>query len=444
MLRPPPPILARSLVLAATLLAGVLATAARVSAQDSWPMAGRDAAHTSTIAGPAPPYRVAWELEGDHSPVSGVAATDEAVIVVTDEDVLALDPTDGAILWEQGRPAGPTGVPAIAGDLVFHARYEGVSGQLAARDLETGELVWQAPLGSAPAGGPTVADDAVFVGTLAGEVLALDSATGEERWRFETLGGVAGAPAASDGVVVAAAYQGSTGRSTVYGIDAEEGAEDGPLWRFAAGPVGPPSAPSIAGGLAYIGTSDLEVRAFELESGAERWSFGSRDGFGPRQIPAAGEALVLADRTHLYRLDPATGRERWTWLLADLSPVAGNRVETLLSSSPAVSGSTVLIGSASGELSAVDVDSSRRVWRRDLGEGAVGPVAVTSDRVYAVTLGENGTLVALENDPSGSLLDEMSPTVLIVEDAIINFAGAAAAVGLAIWLLFRFALRPRT
>ena len=431
-------------LLPAALLAGAVVSfvASGVRAQETWPMAGHDAAHSGTAVGPAPPYGVAWDLE--EQPITGVAATDQAVVIVTSEAVRALDPFDGTELWARGRPPGPAGVPAIAGQLVIHARDEGVAGQIVARDLETGDLAWQAPLGSAAVGGPTVAEGAVFVGTGAGEVVALDAAAGRELWRFETRGGVTGSPAVSEGIVVAAAYEARTGRSTVYALDAEAGGADGALWQHAAGPVGPPSAPSIAGGLAYIGLSNREVRALALEDGAERWSFTSRDRFGPRQVPAAGDALILADRTHLYRLDAASGEERWSWLLAELTRLPGNRIETLLASSPAVSSGTVLLGDASGELSAIDLDSGRRVWRRDLGDGAAGPIAVTSDHVYAVTLGADGGLVALESDPDGSLLKEVSPTVLDVDEAMVNFAGAAALVGLAIWLLFRFALRPRT
>jgi outer membrane protein assembly factor BamB len=413
-----------------------------VLAQETWPMAGHDAAHSGTVDGPEPPYRVAWELEGPDAPVTGAAATDQAVIVLSSEGVLALDPADGTVIWERGRPSGPAGVPAIAGDLVIHARDDGVSGQVVARDLATGDIVWQANIGAAAAGGPTVAGEMVIVGTLGGEVIALDLATGKERWRFETLGGVAGAPAVADGVVVAAAYQGTTGRSTVYALDAAAGTEDRKIWQFDAGPVGPPSGPAIGDGLAYVGLSDLEIRAFDLGDGAERWTFSSRDGFGPRQIPAAGRALIAADRTHLYRLDPATGDERWSWLLADLTAVSQSRVDTLLASAPSVSGSSALLGSASGELSAIDIDSGRRVWRSDLGEG-IGPIAVTTDRVYAVVLGDGGRLVALEHDPEGEVIDEISPTVLFVADGMVNFALAAAAVGVGIWLLFRFALRPR-
>ena len=444
-MRRPATIPSRPAFLAAILLAGAVALlgGAGVRAQESWPMAGRDAAHGGTVDGPTPPYGVIWELEGRNAPVTGVAATEDVVIVLSEEGVLAVDASDGAVLWERGRPSGPAGVPAIAGELVIHARDDGVAGQVVARDLETGDLEWQAAIGGAAVGGPTIADDSVVVGTLAGEVIALDLADGTERWRFETLGGVAGAPAVAGDVVVAAAYQASTGRSTVYALDLAEGGEDGPIWRHDPGPVGPPSGPAIGDELAYIGLSDRQVRAFNLQDGVERWTFPSRDGFGPRQIPAAGEALVVADRSHLYRLDPASGEERWSWLLADGAAVSETRTDTLLASAPAVSGTSALLGDASGELSAIEVHSGRRVWRSDLGEGAIGPIAVTSDRVYAVLLGDAGKLVALEHDPEAALVDEISPTVLVVGTGIMNFALAALLVGLAIWLLFNFALRPR-
>ncbi|MGH2691344.1 MAG: PQQ-binding-like beta-propeller repeat protein [Actinomycetota bacterium] len=431
-------------VLALLSMHAVASFMAAASAQEGWPMAGRDAAHSGTAAGPAPPYRVAWERQvGGGGPATGVAVTDEAVVAVTREGVLALDPADGEVLWERGRSPGSAGVPAISGDLVLHARSEGVSGQVAARDLASGDLVWQATLGSTPAGGPTVAGNTAIVGTGQGEVVALDLADGEVAWRYRTAGGVAGPPAVADGVVVASSYRGSSGESTVYGLDLA-GGEEGPLWQLSPGAVGPPSAPAIGESLAYVGISDLNVRAVDLAEGSEVWTSRSRDGFGPRQVPVAGEALVLADRTHVYRLDPENGEELWTFRLADLLAVGEGRVNTLLASSPAISGRTVLLGSGDGMLSGIDLDSGHRVWRRDLGSGPVGPVAVAGERIYAVTLGEGGSVVALEHDPAGRLLDEVSPTVLFVDRALLNFAAAAAGVAAALLLLFRFALRPRS
>ena len=434
---------ARALLLIFPIL--VLGDGATAQEQGDWPMAGRDAAHSGTAAGPEPPYTEVWEREvGGGGPATGVAVSEEVVVAVTREGVLGLDPGDGSVLWERGRAPGSTGVPAISGDLVLHARAEGVSGQVVARDVTTGDLVWQATLGAAPAGGPTISGKTAVVGTGGGEVVALDLETGKVMWRFATTGGVTGPPAIDGEVVVASAYQGSSAVSTVYGIDLSAGSEDRSLWQLSPGAAGPPSAPAIGDGRVYVGISDLNMRAVDLAEGNELWTASSRDGFGPRQVPAAGDALVLADRTHLYRVDAATGELLWTFRLADLLTAGEGRLNTLLASSPAITGGAVLLGSGDGTLSAIDLVSGHRLWRQDLGSGPVGPVAADGDRVYTVTLGEEGSVVALEHDPDGRLLDEVSPTVLFVGRALLNFAVAAAAVFAAVLLLFRFALRPRS
>ena len=434
----------RAGVLALALISSVALAAPFARAQEDWPMAGRDPAHSGTADGPEPPYRIAWEREiGGGGPATGVAVADQAVVAVSKEGVVALDAQTGEVLWERGRAPGPAGVPAIADELVLHARSEGLSAQVVARRIGTGELVWQASLESAASGGPTVAGGSAFVGTSGGEVLSLELETGEVEARFRTRGGVTGPPAVADGVVVAAAYHGSSVTSTVYGLDLEATGEDRQLWQLSPGAVGPPSAPAIGGGRAYVGISDLNVRAVDLAEGNEVWTSESRDGFGPRQVPAAGEALILADRTHVYRLDPGTGEEIWTFRLADLLDTGEGRANTLLTSSPAVSGRSVIIGSADGILSAVDLDSGHRVWRHDLGTRPVGPVAVDGERIYVSTLGEGGMVLALEHDPAGRLIDEISPTVLFPGRAILNFAIAAVALGAVLVLVFRFALRPR-
>jgi outer membrane protein assembly factor BamB len=423
---------------------GSILSPGATAAQTGWPMAGRDASHGGTIEGPSPPYRVTWTRRIPGGPVGGVAVTDESAVVVAEGTVVALDPDDGTLLWIRARAGGPAGVPALAKGLVLHASGEGDEGELVARDVSDGGVVWEAGLGSAARGGPTVADETAFVGTEAGELVALDLSTGDVLWEFETLGEIRGPPAARDGTVVVVAYEQSSARSTVYAVDAEAGGEDGPLWRFEAGAVGPPSAPSIGDDLAYVGISDLSVRALDLGAGDEVWVTDVRDGFGPRQVPAAGAALVLADRTHAYRLDPETGDEAWNYLLADLAELEEGRLNTLLATAPAITGGTVLLGSGGGTLSAIDLDTGHRVWRHDMGSLAVGPVAATEDHIYAVTLGEDGAVTAFEHDPEGRLLDEVSPTVLFVGRALLNFAAAAVAVGTAILLLFRLILRPRT
>ena len=404
-------------------------------AQESWPMAGRDPAHSGTVAGPEAPYAVAWEA--DVVPITGVAADEEVVIALTREGIVALDPANGEVTWEEERTEGPASVPAIGGGLVVYSSSAGSTSQLVARDLRDGTEEWVTVVGTA-ASAPTISGKTVVVGTRGGEVVALELDTGVVKWRFETVGAVLGAPAVANGLAIAGAYQSSSGTATFYGIDLESGETEDTGWRYTPGVVGQPSGISVADDLAFAGTGDLNIRA--IREGNEAWSVRAEDGFGARQIPAATDSLILADRTNVYRLDPETGEELWMFRLADLTRVGENGFNTLLASSPAVSGTTVLLGSSNGTLSGIDIESGHRIWREDLGEGSVAPVAIANDLVYAATLGEEGAIFALEHDPGGTLVDEVSETVLDPGEALLNFALAAAAVGGVLLVIARLAL----
>jgi outer membrane protein assembly factor BamB len=135
---------------------------------------------------------------------------------------------------------------------------------------------------------------------------------------------------------------------------------------------------------------------------------------------------------------------RWTFLLADLATLPDGRRNTLTPASPAVLGGAAVIGDTSGVLSAIDVASGRRVWRGDLGSGPLGPVVAGGELLYATTLGDGGSVTALEHDPEGPLLDEPSPTTVFPLRAVLNFALAAAGIGVVALGLSRLTLRRTT
>ena len=413
---------------------------ATVNAQVApWPMAGHDPEHSGAGTGPAPPYRVAWRAESPGGgPVAGPVVASDRVIVVGRSAVVALSTIDGAVLWEQSRAEGPASAPAVAGDLVIHASGRDDGGSLVARSLEDGRREWSADVGSAVLGGPTVSGEVVIAGTRDGRLIVLDAVSGEERWNYQGEGSFDGAPAVGDGLVVAVDNRPGEARSSVIAVDAELGVGDGPPeWRFSPPLPGPISAPAIGDGFVAVGTADGLVRILALAEGGERFAAPSRDAFAPRQIPATADGVLVAGVAHISRIEPGTGEESWTFQVADQRPLADGRANTLLSSSPAVVGDTVLIGDGTGALSAIDVQSGHRVWRGDFGDGPLSAAAADGDHVYAADLGEEGALVALETDPAGRLTDEVSPTVLFPVRAIGNFALAALAVGGVLVLVFR-------
>ena len=213
----------------------------------------------------------------------------------------------------------------------------------------------------------------------------------------------------------------TSGEASVHAVDARRGPPA--QWVHDLGAGAPTTAVSTASRRAFVGTSDLRIRALDLATGEDAWAISARDAFGPRQVPAASSAsLVIADRTHVSRVDPSEGETLWAFPAADLKAIEGGGFNNLLQASPVVVGSHVVVGTALGGVSAIEMDSGHRVWRGTVGEDAVGGLAIGHGRVFVSVLGPDGGTVALEHDPEGRLVDEAPPTVLSPGNAVLNFA----------------------
>ncbi|NLV12139.1 PQQ-binding-like beta-propeller repeat protein [Haloarcula argentinensis] len=172
---------------------------------------------------------------------------------------------------------------------------------------------------------PTFDNGRVYVG--AHDLLALDAATGEREWTFETesdSGGLA-TPAVEDGTVYT---RGQFDDPTIYAVDASSGEEN---WRF------------------------------EL------------DGKGRFQLPVAGETVYSIDETStIYALNATNGEKQW-----HQSPSAD-----IERSVPVIGDGMLYLGAGEGDLLALDADDGSTVWRRSLGSGSVGPVAVADGTLF--------------------------------------------------------------
>ena len=438
---------------------------AAVGAQDAasgWPMTGGDAAHTGTVEGPVPPFRVAWEAPFPGGLAAGPVVAGGVVIGLGRNRIAALDARTGEELWEAQRSPGRTGSPVVIGDLVIHPSGTGSHAAVIARGLEDGTERWRAFPGSAVRAGLVAQGGTVYAGTAEGLVVALGVRDGEEVWRLDLDGAIEAAPALSDGTLVVVVEQRSTRTSAVVSIDAGTGEE---AWRFTSLPSGAGATPpSTAQGVVYVGAADASVHALDLETGSERWSTGTESEFvlpppvfTAHQVPAVAGDPIVADIAHLQRFDAATGRESWSFRFPN----------GLYRSGVAVAGGYGLVGDFSGGLAAVDLQSGRMVWHADLGRGPATSPAADGARVYAGLVGLKrpaeprpagspagaedpavpeiatrriGSLIALEHDPSGSLQSVPSESTLFPLPAVLNFLAAALAVALVSVGLFGFAL----
>lgn len=395
-------------------------------------MVGGDPAHTGTAEGPPAPYRRVWSTKiSDPGPLAGPVVLNGSVVVVAREKVVALSSETGGIQWEAARDPGPAGPAAIDGERVVYAEGTGTDAVVTAVGLKDGKETWSLETKSPVVGGVTVDDGLVYVGGRDGTVHALDLDSGDEEWSFDASGRVETPPAVAEGLVLLVAEGFKTGRATAYALDVRTGKEK---WSFSPEGIAlGASAVAVGDDLAVFGLGDLKVHALELETGRERWSGRSRGPFSARMVPAFSDDVLIGDRTgHLYRLDEASGREVWVFR------VAGG----FLTGNPVLVGTTAVAGDASGQVSAIDLDSGHLVWKEKVGSRPVPGIAVGGDRIFVSS--EDGSVLALEHDPRGILLDEASPTTLFVGRAILNFVLAFASLLLALVTLFGWVRRRRT
>lgn len=207
-------------------------------------------------------------------------------------------------------------VPALDGDLIVAASH---NGQVRAYDAERGKPRWRVRLGESLIGGVGLADERVFLGSGNGSIIALSAEDGRQLWTHDLSGEVL-APPQSDGERVY--VQTFDGR--VIALNAETGER---LWSHASGvPVltlRGTSTPLLYSDLVIVGLASGKLVALDRETGGLRWEQrialpqGSTE--IERLVDVDGELLLhngtlyaVAYQGQLAALDPDSGRRLWS------------------------------------------------------------------------------------------------------------------------------------
>ena len=240
-------------------------------------------------------------------------------------------------------------------------------------------LDWTAAAGSAVVSSPAVAGGVVYVGSGDGDLYAFD-ANGTRRcsgvpksckplWRGLAPGTISYAsPAVVDAVVYIASDAG-----LLYAFDAQGTTGCGgspricfPLWTASLGNQGGHnifSSPTVANGVVYIGSNDNRLYAFDAKGTtncgggpktcAPLWTAPTAG--APNDSPAVANGVVFVGTgAKLYAFD-AAGTTGCSGLPRTCAPLWSAAINSFPgSSSPAVAGGTVYIGSVNGSLYAFD------------------------------------------------------------------------------------------
>jgi outer membrane protein assembly factor BamB len=166
------------------------------------------------------------------------------------------------------------------------------------------------------------------------------------KWKFKTGGRVISSPVIANGM----AYVGSTDKN-LYAVDLESGAQK---WKFATG-SSVVSSPAVSGNSVYFGSYDGFSYAVDAATGMLQWKF-----------ETAGEKRFAAK--HLHGLEPPaeTMPDPWDFFL----------------SSPAVWNGAVYFGSGDGNIYALDGTSGKLKWKFHTGDVVHSSPAIADGTLY--------------------------------------------------------------
>ncbi len=302
---------------------------------------------------------------GPDSGWSGAAVTEDAVYIGSREDeLLALDRTNGALLWsfpqegqEEDGLQGIYSTPAVTDGFVLMGGYNGV---LYAVDPESRQKLWEfrtedsivgspalvyemeeavatpTPLEATPTPGFSVtptpqADDmpaedpaagrleTIVVGSSDGNLYALD-ANGTEQWRFETGNKIWSTPVVYEDVVYFGSLDHNVYAVAIRNMGAHRAGDE--VWRFETeGAVA--ATPLVLNGRVYIGSFDRKFYALDASTGQESWAapFEAGNWLWSTAVSDGATVYVASLDGNLYALDATNGTERWRFETDPKSPI---------------------------------------------------------------------------------------------------------------------------
>jgi outer membrane protein assembly factor BamB len=182
--------------------------------------------------------------------------------------------------------------------------------------------------------------------------------------------------------------------------------------------------PLVTDDLLIIGTDGKSgsVYAFEQATGSVRWRYAVNHGGVSTDVVRLGENVYFVTLgNELVCLDLKTGRFKWSFH----SSYSGGG-DCLTCSCPAAAGDRVYFGGLDGIAYALDAQSGKLVWKRDLGAKVTTSAGLRGNDLYLGTA--NRRLYRL-NANSGEVLNDLaadaSPNghLVVAEDTLFAFLG---------------------
>lgn len=257
-------------------------------------------------------------------------------------------------------------------------------------------LIWAAKANGPIQFNPVLASGVLFVGSDDGHLYALDARTGSQRWTFDAGVAIKGSAVAEDGVVAVADANG-----TLHVVDQATGSE---RWH-ADGVI---DIGNVAAGILYVPGNDNSVRGFDLQTGADRWSWPAPEPV--LYVTVVDDIAYVTAGGTLHAVAIGDGSERWHFQTggtqASLASVAGDQVFVSTREGP-------------GALTALDRASGSPIWTFPGPRGLIVSLGSIQDGiVYAPTAG--GGFLALKAETGEWVWQVRSPGSVLRSTPIVD------------------------
>jgi outer membrane protein assembly factor BamB len=291
---------------------------------------------------------------------SGVVTTSESIYLGSAQgNLIALNLVNGNPLWEipieatasgsnfLGCAAGSTAVaiygkPAIDGDLIYLAGYNGViyTYSITTRLSKSKALDENNP--KPIVGSPVVDHGKIYVASADGKAYALEATSLNKIWEFKT---------------------------------------GDKIW----------STPVISGQTLFVGSFDKKVYAIDTMTGKEKWSFATQGAIVATPVLENGKIFVASFDRKIYALDAISGQLLWQFQGGDSSETTPQK---WFWANPVISDGNIYAPNMDGMVFVIKVQDGSLVATFDLGSGIPSSPVVINNKVILAT--EEGKIYSLQ------------------------------------------------
>jgi len=275
-----------------------------------------------------------------------------------DNNVYALNSTDGKFLWKCPTGGGIVGRPVIHEGTLYVGSEDK---DLYAISARMGKVTWSYATDGPIRSSPKVAEGHVFVGSDDGYVHAVNLLSGRASWRTQATGPIRSTPYVTPEAIYVGCESGEVLCMDFRGQS---------RWRFRAKRA-VTSSPIVHQGTVFFTSVDATFYAVDARSGWVIWRY--RMGKGSISSPCIAEKTVFAGAAdgYIYCLDIGSARELWRF-----------QTDSQVSGSPLIYKDSLICGTADGKLYCIEYRSGRLRWQFSTGGPITSVPVVNNDVLY--------------------------------------------------------------